>query len=102
LLFLDHNFLTTNDRKSIKGSKDSYSSIVPNENLSEIRLSSTAMSTHAAQSNVSCSPVKVCGVVKVSYILPTCPYFDNLEFDIFVAGGPQCHFIMSVTIAVRI
>ena len=19
------------------------------------------------------------------------PYFDNLEFDIFYAGGPQCH-----------
>jgi len=25
---------------------------------------------------------------KASYILTTCPYFDNLEFDIFVAGGP--------------
>jgi len=32
----------------------------------------------------------------------TCPYFDNLEFDIFDAGGLQCHFTMSVTIAVRI
>jgi len=32
-------------------------------------------------------------------ILNTCPYFDNLEFDIFVAGGPQCHFNMFVTIA---
>ena len=40
-------------------------------------------------------------VVKVSYILTTCPYFDNLEFDIIFAGGPQCHFITSVTIAVR-
>jgi len=30
------------------------------------------------------------------------PYFDSLEFDIFNAGGPQCHFIMSVTIAVSI
>jgi len=28
-------------------------------------------------------------IVKVSYILTTCPYFDNLEFDIFDAGGPQ-------------
>ena len=27
--------------------------------------------------------------VQVSYILTTCPYFDNLEFDIFNAGGPQ-------------
>jgi len=41
-------------------------------------------------------------VVKVSYILTTCYYFDNLESDIFDAGGPQCHFITSVTIAVRI
>jgi len=32
----------------------------------------------------------------------TSPYFDNLLFDIFVAGGPQCHFITSVVIAVRI
>jgi len=40
--------------------------------------------------------------VKVSYILATCPYFDNLEFDIFDAGGPQCHFITSFTMAVRI
>jgi len=28
--------------------------------------------------------------------------FDNLEFDISDAGGPQCHFITSVTIAVWI
>ena len=41
-------------------------------------------------------------MVKVSYILTTCPYFDNLEFDIFDAGGPQCHFITSFTMAVRI
>jgi len=39
-------------------------------------------------------------VVKVSYILTTSPYFDNLEFDIFDTGGPQCQFIKSVTIAV--
>jgi len=31
--------------------------------------------------------------------MTTCPYFENLEFDIFVAGGPQYHFITSVTIA---
>jgi len=35
-------------------------------------------------------------------MLTTCPYFDNLEFDIFDAGGPQCYFITSVTIAVWI
>jgi len=28
--------------------------------------------------------------------------FDNLEFDIFDAGCPQCHFITSFNIAVRI
>jgi len=28
--------------------------------------------------------------------------FNNLEFDIFDAGGPQCHFSTSVTIAIRI
>jgi len=28
--------------------------------------------------------------------------FDNLELDIFDAGGPQCHFVMSVIIAIRI
>ena len=50
----------------------------------------------------ACGPVKVFAVVKVSDILTTCPYFDNLEFDIFDTGGPQCHFITSVTIAVRI
>jgi len=25
--------------------------------------------------------------------MTTCPYFDNLEFDILVASDPQCHFI---------
>jgi len=39
---------------------------------------------------------------EVSYILTTCPYFYNLEFDIFDAGGLQCLFITSVTIAVMI
>jgi len=34
--------------------------------------------------------------------MTTCPYFDNVEFDIFDAGGAQCHFITSVAIAVRI
>jgi len=48
----------------------------------------------------SCGPVF--SVVKISYILTTCPYFDNLEFDIFDKGSLQCHFIMSFTIAVRI
>jgi len=32
--------------------------------------------------------------------MTTYPCFDNLEFDIFDAGGPQYHFITSVTIAV--
>jgi len=44
----------------------------------------------------------VFAVVKLSYILTTFPYFDNLEFDMFNAGGPQCHFITSATIAVNI
>jgi len=35
-------------------------------------------------------------------MLTTCPYFDNLEFHIFGAGGPQCDFITSVAIALRI
>jgi len=34
--------------------------------------------------------------------MTTCPHFGNLEFDIFVEGGPHCHFITSVNIAVRI
>jgi len=33
--------------------------------------------------------------------MTTCTYFNNLEFDIFDADLPQCHFIISVTIAVR-
>jgi len=28
----------------------------------------------------------------------TGPYFDNLEFLIFVAGDPHYHFITSVTV----
>ena len=54
-----------------------------------------------AQSKVLCGSVWVFAVVKVSY-MTTCSYFDNLECYIFVAGGPQCHFITSVTIVVRI
>jgi len=27
-----------------------------------------------------------------SYALTTSLYFDNLEYDIFDAGSPQCHF----------
>jgi len=38
--------------------------------------------------------------VKVSHILTTSSYFDNLEFDIFDVGSPQWHFNTSVTIAV--
>jgi len=40
--------------------------------------------------------------LRACYILTTCPYFDNHEFDIFDEGSLQCHFIMSFTIAVRI
>jgi len=52
----------------------------------------------AAQSRVLCGQVKVLAVVKVSHILTTCPYFDNLKFDIFDAGGgpQQGHFTTSV------
>jgi len=32
--------------------------------------------------------------------MTTYPCFDNLEFDIFDAGGPQYHFVTTVTIAV--
>jgi len=47
-------------------------------------------------------PNGVFTAVEVSYMLTTCPCFGNLEFDIFDAGGPQCDFIRSVIIAVRI
>jgi len=47
-------------------------------------------------------PSLVFVVVKVPCILTTCPCFNNLECDIFDAGGPQCHFITFFTIAVRI
>ena len=46
-------------------------------------------------------PINV-SYVNVSYILTTCPYFDNFGFEIFDAGGPQCDFITSVTIMIRI
>jgi len=39
---------------------------------------------------------------KISYTLTTCPYFINLESDIFDAADFQCHFTTSVTISVRI
>jgi len=51
---------------------------------------------------VFCGPAKVFAVVKVSYILTTCPYSDNFEFDIFDAGGPQCQFITFFNMAGRI
>jgi len=41
LLFSGHNFWTRNNRKPTKGSKDLDSSLVSNENLSEILLSSS-------------------------------------------------------------
>jgi len=55
-----------------------------------------------AQSKVLCGPDKAFAVVKVSFVLTTCPYFDNFEFDIFDAGSLQRHFITYVTTAVRI
>jgi len=39
---------------------------------------------------------------EISDVLTTCPCFENLELDIFYAGGFQCHCITSVTIAVKI
>jgi len=64
-----------------------------------------------AQLCPTCDPVK--GFVQSSLsfqsskivlhtVLTICPVFDNIEFYIFDAGGPQWHFITSVTIAVRI
>jgi len=47
-------------------------------------------------------PVQVFAVVKVFFVLTTCPCFDKFELDIFRAGGRQCHFITSVTIEVMI
>jgi len=32
----------------------------------------------------ACYPVQVFALVKESYILTTCPYSDNLEFDILM------------------
>jgi len=55
---------------------------------------------------VACDPVEgvvqpslAFAVVKFSYIglLTTCPYFDNLEVDIFDACRLQCQFLTSVT-----
>ena len=47
-------------------------------------------------------PSYVYALVKVSYILTTCCYFDNFENGIFDADVLQCHFITFVIIAVRI
>ena len=55
-----------------------------------------------AQSKVLCGSVEASAIVKVSYILTSSPNIDNRKFDIFDAGGFQCHFITSVTTAVRI
>jgi len=59
-------------------------------------------------------PWAACGPVK-SFVHPSLGFccsksilhtdnlsLNNLDFDIFDAGGPQFHFIASVTIAVRI
>jgi len=60
------------------------------------------------------NPRAACGPVK-SFVRPSLGFrciesilhtdnlsFDNLEFDISNAGGPQCHSVKSVTIAVGI
>jgi len=39
---------------------------------------------HAAQTKILYGPVWVFAAVEVAYILPTCPYFDNLEFAILM------------------
>ena len=49
-----------------------------------------------------CAASYVFALVKVTYILTTCCYFDNFENDIFGAEVLQCHFITFVIIAVRI
>ena len=54
---------------------------------------------HVAHWKVLCGPFQIFAVVKISYILTTCLYFDNLEFDIFDEDGLQYHFIMPLTIA---
>ena len=55
-----------------------------------------------AQSKVLCGSVEVSAIAKVSYILTSSPNISNLKFDMFDAGGVQCHFITCVTTAVRI
>jgi len=66
-------------------------------------------STAVSNQRPACGPVE--GLVRTSLgfrcsmsSLHTdiCPYFDNLKFDIFDAGGPQCHFITSVLRAGRL
>jgi len=52
-----------------------------------LRTVKTSYVQPAAQAKVLCGPVQVFAVVKVSYLLTTFSYFDNLEFDIFDAGG---------------
>jgi len=48
----------------------------------------------------ACGSVQVYAVAKDSYALTTCPCYDNIELDLFDAGGPYCHFITSITIAI--
>jgi len=53
-------------------------------------------STQTPSNEAQCS----CIGLRPALILTICHCFDNLEFKIFDAGGPQSHFIMSVTITV--
>jgi len=55
-----------------------------------------------AQSKVLCDQIYLLAIVQAAYILTASPYFDNLQFDIFDAGGPYCNFIISVLCAGRV
>jgi len=70
--------------------------------IGNLWLKAATFNPRSAQSKIWCGPVYVFAVLQVACILTTCLYFDNLEFDIFDAGSPQCHYTTSVTIAIRI
>jgi len=53
LFILDHNFWTRNFRKSIKGSKDSDSSLVSNENFSKTLWPSSCALGHATYAKMT-------------------------------------------------
>jgi len=57
---------------------------------------------HVAQSKVLCGPCSLGCRCNKSILYSDNLYFDDLEFEIFDAGGLQCHFITYVTNAVTI